>query len=74
MEAKEVIFRNTMRLKNIGKETITHVLFRGQKMTSIHDKYEIELFTHNGKFKFVVEVNDEENICLDIPRINDYIS
>ncbi|GFR29655.1 integrase catalytic domain-containing protein [Trichonephila clavata] len=58
-------------LKSIGKETITHGLFGGHKITEVHDKYLINLCSYDGKYSFNVEVNDQKNICLGISRIND---
>ncbi|GFU84020.1 integrase catalytic domain-containing protein [Trichonephila clavipes] len=58
-------------LKSIGKETITHGLFGGHKMTEIHNKYLINLRSYDGKYCFIMEVNDQKNICLGISRIND---
>ncbi|GFR23353.1 integrase catalytic domain-containing protein [Trichonephila clavata] len=58
-------------LKSIGKETITHGLFGGHKITEVHDKYLINLCSYDGKYSFNMEVNDQKNICLGISRIND---
>ncbi|GFW48225.1 DUF1758 domain-containing protein [Trichonephila clavipes] len=58
-------------LKSIGKETITHGLFGGHKRTEIHNKYLINLRSYDGKYSFIMEVNDQKNICLGISRIND---
>ncbi|GFQ80591.1 transposon Ty3-G Gag-Pol polyprotein [Trichonephila clavata] len=58
-------------LKSIGKETITHGLFGGHKITEVHDKYLIKLCSYDGKYSFNMEVNDQKNICLGISRIND---
>ncbi|GFX09994.1 uncharacterized protein TNCV_4101331 [Trichonephila clavipes] len=58
-------------LKSIGKETITHGLFGGHKMTEVHNKYLINLRSYDGKYSFIMEVNDQKNICLGISRIND---
>ncbi|GFT92323.1 integrase catalytic domain-containing protein [Trichonephila clavipes] len=58
-------------LKSIGRETITHGPFGGHKMTEVHNKYLINLRSYDGKYCFIMEVNDQKNICLEISRIND---
>ncbi|GFR02227.1 integrase catalytic domain-containing protein [Trichonephila clavata] len=58
-------------LKSVEKETITHVLFRGHKITEFDDKYLINLCSYDGKYSFKMEVNDQKNICLGISRFND---
>ncbi|GFV05469.1 uncharacterized protein TNCV_226801 [Trichonephila clavipes] len=60
-----------IRLKSIGKETITHGLFGGHKMTEVHNKYLINLRSYDGTYCFIIEVNDQKNICFGISRIND---
>ncbi|GFW09362.1 integrase catalytic domain-containing protein [Trichonephila clavipes] len=58
-------------LKSIGKETITHGIFVGHKMTEVRNKYLINLRSYDQKYCFIMEVNDQKNICLGISRIND---
>lgn len=41
-------------------------------MISVHYRNMIKLCSHDEKIKFVMKVNDQKNICLGIPRINDY--
>ncbi|GFR28999.1 DUF1758 domain-containing protein [Trichonephila clavata] len=40
-------------------------------MTEVHHKYLINLCSYDGKYRFITEVNDQRNICLEISRIND---
>ncbi|KFM79008.1 hypothetical protein X975_10857, partial [Stegodyphus mimosarum] len=47
----------TIGLKSRGEERITHGLFGGKKITSVHDRYMIKLCSFDEKLKFVIEVS-----------------